>query len=366
METRIQARVGAVLVGLLLQYGGSAAAQVVIPDRPSCAACSIEVENVVRLDPAALLPTSPASVVRDSGGRYWVTFPNDQAMVFASDGGLLLTLREGGGPGEFRYPAMVVPVGDSVVVFDRGAGPSVMGPDHRVARRLQPSRILGRAYPIVWPDSVLINTGALARSGNRSPFHVASLAGPSIEVVRSFGEEPPPPAGAPRSAVRAIAPSRDGGLWAAPYQQYEIELWSLAGELQQTLVRRPSWFPEEPRRMNFSEPPPPRIRTLEQDAAGRLWVYVNVAASTWQEGYPRGGGAEVSAGEFSYEKLYDTTVEVLDPIGGRVLARRTLDRFIVSALPDGHAAIYDTTEAGEPFVEIVRLSIGGLPPEQHR
>jgi hypothetical protein len=62
------------------------------------------------------------------------------------------------------------------------------------------------------------------------------------------------------------------------------------------------------------------------------------------------GISEVGPEAFSYEKLYRTTIEALDPNAGRVIARTTINQFVVSPLPDGRAAIYKTTAAGEPFM----------------
>jgi hypothetical protein len=59
------------------------------------------------------------------------------------------------------------------------------------------------------------------------------------------------------------------------------------------------------------------------------------------------------------EKLHRTTVEVLDPVALRVVARRELDEWICAVLPDLRAVIYSVDADGFPRLKIVRLSLQG-------
>jgi hypothetical protein len=335
-----------------------------IPDEPACSACRIEVEDVLRLDDAGLIPVAPQEVVVDGRGRYWLVFVNDLSMVYEADGRFIRSLPKGGGPQEFEYPASVTAVGDSLLVYDRQRGWAVVGPDLAVARRLAGSRMFGRPIPFAWPDSVLLSVPASASgTERRSVYNVTSFAGEEVRPLSVFAGAAPPAPTHPMQATyisRSLMPGR-AGVWITDYSRYRIDDTAYDGEVRQVYLREAPWFEEPNQRLApMSEPPQPRIRAVWEDAEGLLWVYVSVAAPTWREGYPvlEGSGPQgVSEADYSYEKLYQTTVEVIDPAAGRVLARRTIPNYIVSPVGDDRAAIYDTTDAGEPFVRIVRLRL---------
>jgi hypothetical protein len=335
----------------------------IVPDAATCPACRITVEQVVRLGPSGDLPTAPTNVVKDAKGRYWLTFSNELAMVFDADGRFVQRLREGGGPGEFRYPWHVITAGDSILVVDRRNGLSVLTPNLEPGRSLQRSHVEGFGIVAAWPDSVIINVANPITPDNVAPFHVVSFSGPAPGVVRSFGAERPPPA-SPRSFVnlrRIFVRAHAGGIWATEYQDYTIKLWSQAGDLRQVLVRRPDWFPVGRQPINLKAPPAAHIQALAEDPGGRLWVFASVAAPTWSEGYPQiptgATSFEARPEAFANEKLFDTAIEIIDTRAARIVARATLDRFVVAHIRDDLVAIYDTTEDGEPFVDIVRLII---------
>jgi len=354
------------LLAVALALPAAAVAQplTVVPDEPACSSCRIEVEDVVRLDAAGLIPVAPIDVVVDGRGRYWLVFVNDLAMVYEADGRFIKSLPKGGGPQEFEYPASITAVGDSLLVYDRQRGWAVVAPDLTVARRLAGSRIFSRPIPFAWPDSVLLSVPA-SSSGTerRSVFNVTSFAGEEVRPLRVFvGADPPAPIHPMQGTYisRSLEPGR-AGVWIRDQNRYRIDNTAYGGEVRHVYLREAPWFEEPNQRLApMSEPPQPRIRAVREDARGLLWVYISVAAPTWREGYPvlEGTGPQhVSEADYSYEKLYQTTVEVIDPAAGRVLARRTIPNYIVSPVGDGRAAIYDTTDAGEPFVRIVRLRL---------
>lgn len=81
--------------------------------------------------------TNLVGTARDSQGRFWMVM-GSSTLVHVLDGqGRLVGLvgRRGQGPGEFQSPAAVVPVGDSMVVFDVANARATM-----VGLDLQPSR----------------------------------------------------------------------------------------------------------------------------------------------------------------------------------------------------------------------------------
>lgn len=368
MAILILRQLGAIIGCLGILCPRVAAAQTkTVPDATACPTCKISVEEIVRLDARGELPTAPLSVVRDGHGRFWLTFANELAMVYDPTGRFVMSLRRGEGPGEFQYPWSVVPLGDSLLVQDRGRGVTVLGPDLKAVRSLRGALAQGQIIPIGWPDSVLLNGRRHDLADGVNPFHVASYAGQQVRILRSFGADKGviTDPRSPPSLTRRIAAAGPNAFWASKASKYALQEWSTAGILMQTLVRTPAWFPDAISMMNFDAPPPPEIQALQQDAKGLVWVFVSVAAPSWRDGYPssrppapvRRGMPEAGPGAFQYEKLYRTTVEVLDPVAGRVVARRTLDNWIVGTMGDGLAAIYDTTKDGEPFVHIVRLML---------
>jgi hypothetical protein len=257
----------------------------------------------------------------------------------------------------------VIPAGDSILVVDRSNGPSILTPSLELGRTVQRSRLEGFGLVAAWPDNVIMNVVNPITPENMAPFHVVSFSGPAPRVVRSFGAEqaPPPSPRTPANLWRTFALAHSGGVWATEYQDYTIKLWSQAGDLRQVLLRRPDWFPLGRQAINLKAPPAAHIQALAEDATGRLWVFASVAAPTWSEGYPQiptgARSFEVGPEAFANEKLFDTTVEIIDPRVARVVVRATLDRFVVAHVRDDIVAIYDATEGDEPFVDIVRLVI---------
>jgi hypothetical protein len=312
--------------------GGAAATdaqpRVRIADEPVCPRCRIALTRVVRLggpgDPAGV--ETSASVVRDSRGRYYAG-PNDvdgRVNVYDAAGRFVRTLgRPGRGPGElFRVSELAMAPGDSLHVFDFGnLRQTVFTPDGRVARTVHVPGTVYTAIPR--PNGEVI-----------AQFHVpsASLAGYTVHrldrngrFLRSFAELR---RGYRRSdwtaSFRPMAPAADGGVWVAYPNRYEIELWSADGRLRRTLVRDASWFRpwsaesnRDPRRQR----PPPGIVGIRQDAAGRLWVSMRIADPRWTREPPRREGEEGRILPAEAGRLFDTLFEVIDPAGGRLIAR---------------------------------------------
>ena len=59
----------------------------------------------------------------------------------------------------------------------------------------------------------------------------------------------------------------------------------------------------------------------------------------------------------AYERLYRTMVEVIDPTEGRVIARRTIDQWVIAALPGRRIAAYTADRDGIPQVEISQFEL---------
>lgn len=128
------------------------------------------------------------------------------------------------------------------------------------------------------------------------------------------------------------------------------------------MERRPRWFAEESRYWfgNPSTPPPPAISAIDEDEIDRVWVFVRIAAPTWRDVWPNAARQEYSVNRMALEKLFHTTIEVIDPGAQRVIARATVPYWIVSALPGMRAAAYSVDREGVPHIEVFALEIRGL------
>jgi hypothetical protein len=209
---------------------------------------------------------------------------------------------------------------------------------------------------------VLLNGIVRTSGGYGHPFHVADLSNREAEVVRSFGH-----LGDPNERVtdrteykllHRIAPIGAGRFWAARGDLYRLQLMGPDGAILKDLARKPPWFEgESPFGIGSPEiPPPPGVDALLTDADGRLWTFVHVPRADWASGWPKlppgPGPISISTDALDVEKLWRTTVEVIDPDAGRVLVRGNLDRLVVSVLSDGHIAVYEETGFGIPCLVV--------------
>jgi hypothetical protein len=149
------------------------------------------------------------------------------------------------------------------------------------------------------------------------------------------------------------------GVWSILPQTYGIDHYTRDGTLDARLERKPQWFASESMSIGTRDTPPgPRFGDLAEDAQGWLWTFVSVAAPTWWDAWPRDQG-ELRVVAFNREKMYRTTIEVIDPKAGRVIARRQLDDWIISTLPGDRAVIYMVNDDGFPRLRIVRYALEG-------
>lgn len=94
--------------------------------------------------------------------------------------------------------------------------------------------------------------------------------------------------------LRVLAPSGDSAVWVGRTDEYVVELVDAEeGEVLQRVERVAPWYtggsldPEAP----FQEEPKPRLRSLWDDGAGRLWVLLTVAAEDWTLWIPSSNGS---------------------------------------------------------------------------
>ncbi|MGQ0561586.1 MAG: hypothetical protein ACT443_06910 [Gemmatimonadota bacterium] len=340
--------------------------QTLIPDRLSCVSCRIKMNRIVRLhdNDQGLIPGAPPQVIGDSKGRFWLVGAA-VPVVFSRDGRLNAVIgRKGSGPNEFRLVSGIAELpGDSVVVVDNMNSRLTVLTPALVVHRTIPIDIgvINSIRVLKWPTAVLINSDVATADRVGWPLHLASIVD-KIALRRSFGLD----AGEKRTIgpfdfLHVLSTPRRLEVWSAEVLQYRVARWSADGRLQEQLIRKPKWFSKrsEYRLGNHRTPPPPRILAIEADEYGRLWIFIAVAAREWREAWANipTSAREAPVSKIDIEKLYCTVVEVLDPEAKAVIARTTLDGFVVGALPNRRAAIFRIADDKSPIIDVVQFDV---------
>ncbi|MDQ8165246.1 MAG: hypothetical protein P3A28_05750 [Gemmatimonadota bacterium] len=338
-----------------------------IPDAVSCARCTITSKALTTMRPPDdVVADRPQLVSTDHAGRYWMFFEQELPAVYDPTGTFLKSVgRKGSGPGEYQFPWPMARAGDSVVIFDAPNARATV-----VDSTLTPRRFIAipwqvtHAVVVAWPTSVVASALTDQRAAAPEPLQLLSLAGAEARVTRAFGSRVAPPGGFPMfSAQHKAALSVGGRVWTAWTQGYDFAEWTSDGTLVRAFQRRPSWFlSEKPSGLGSpTRPPDSFLMGIERDANGLLWVFLRTPKETWKEGWPamRPGQMEVSSRAIDYGKLYATTIEIIDPDAGRVVARQVIDRLIISAMPGRRVAFFsrDADELGR--IDVMEFTLSG-------
>lgn len=337
-----------------------------VPEGVSCQACAITVRSLVRLGAAdgdGSLSGIPTAVRADGRGRYWVLEWRRPPMLFDATGKFTRNVgRIGQGPGEFLAPfdAIQLP-GDSLLIIDAAARRATVFSADLLARRFVSLRAQLFSTTVVrWPHEVAANARPGRTAGSVLQF--VSFAGSDAATAKTFGPEREPSRVGAMPSHR-LAVTGTARIWAADVHEYRLVEWTASGERGATLKRDPGWFSGRvPGGLGTpTSPPPPAIQAVHADDDGRLWVFVAVAAPRWHEAWPGNVRArrEVRAQDMAFEKLYSTTIELIDPVEARVLARRTIDQWVIAALPGRRIATYVVDRDGIPRVEISQIELTG-------
>ena len=333
-----------------------------VPDDPTCAECSIRVQEIVRIQGRDQLTSPPALVRMDSKGRYWILPGQEPALVYDSVGNFLRRLgRKGNGPGEYWAPIDAVGLpGDSTLLVDLTGYAAVLNPEWAETRRVRMPAALRPSVVVNWPHEIVMAGSVQTPEAIGLDLHVLSFDKATARIVQSFaldnGEFRPG-----MSASYVLTRSADGVIWAANRGRYRVGLWRPNGVALRVLQREPSWFREESPSWagNHTTPPPPYLSGLHVDNNQLVWALVAVPARTWREAWAgvQEGTREVSVRQLAWEKLYDVIVEVIDPIAGRVVAREKLSAYALGFLPNGRLATYRLDASGQVIIAISELSL---------
>lgn len=346
---------------------------VLVPDDVSCDACSIELEHVQRigsLDGSGFLESPPNVVVRKADGRFVVQVPGVlRVMVFEPDGGYERDLaRKGQGPRDLEAPGVLLSLpGDSLAVFDSGnARITIYDPQLRWVRTGR-NPVPHALDAVVLDDGQLVVNGPVPTpEGIGLPLHVLAFSeGHDGRIERSTGSL----TGALRSQVDAARRlATDGStVWAAHYNQYLIERWTATGERVQTIRRSPEWFSgRHPlTRGSPGQPPNPRVSAITVDSEGLIWVFSWRPSNYWERAWrnisvPSSG--EISGGSRrpTTQELYNTQIDVIDPVAGTLVASRTWAGLVKEVVGPGLLHVEHRGNYDEPYVDIWRVRLDGL------
>jgi hypothetical protein len=318
-----------------------------------------------------------------------VAFNGSPLLVFRPDGAFLSQVgRVGDGPGEFRSPARLISVGDSVVLFTGDGTALVFGPDFRYVRSVTNAnaRTVTAMAASDWPKSVVLSASLRQPATAGFPLHLADFSGTSVVIRRSFGSSgvlmPEDPAimrqgGASQEMKlqRGLAASGGSVFALTRYTEYTLTQWDTAGRLLRELQREADFFPRNEIWTSGSptRQPSPRMVATWFDDSRLLWTYGHVARDNWQQIHrdyraanpppppPVGGGVAtmgVSSGQVIRESaVFQTLIEVVDVQARALLATRTVPAYVVSVLPDGRFVSYREGTDGTPYIDVYALTL---------
>ncbi len=343
-----------ILLALLGIAPSTLAAQEVIPigEDPTCDTCQAELVPVVQLgsldDPAGFAPV--IQIARNSDGEYVVssgTF-DGELFVYGGNGELLHTVgRRGEGPGEFRRLQLLdFDAQDSLHAVE-ASGPrhSVFGPDFSFVRTVQ---MQTRTMAMRIEDSGTLFVAAPAMTDTGS--YALQRISPDGTSLTAFDPMDPEARG-PAAMGRNITIDPAGRRWSIGMADYRLKQWGEDGHLIRVLEAHRDWISESiPMRLERDQPPPGQVAGLEADETGLLWVFAAVPDANWAPPSPQ---RRPSPGT-----MFDTIVEVIDPVTGSLIARSTFD-YLVVPFDAGRAYSMVEESFGDLRVQIWSLKVTG-------
>ena len=336
---------------------------------PTCGIRDVEVATFLPQDDRFSFTTfPPVSLARDRSGHFIAGPVTGEAVlaVFTPEGGVAgLFGAKGQGPGEFTGPPaplfLAVGDGDTIHAVDP-VDHYVLGPQASG----HPSRTRMSVHAT---DAIVTGGRLLVRS-----YVLTSGGGTSIQILRDNGtversvDEPQPRTPFPPSFLLAPAWGNPG-VWVAHPTRYEVNHFALDGVQTVRLERRTEWFrpydpPDATPGAPFLAPADPRVVGLVQDRQGLVWVAIARAPSQFRPPEQPAARGEVQLDPFSdMNQLYRTTIEVLDPVAGKVVTRRDFEayvRFVRDAVGETLAYWMEPLPDGDLGIKVVRLGVDGL------
>lgn len=335
-----------------------------VPIRMGCAACRVQVEQVVRIGAdgpeEGQFVRKASHAVRLKDGRFIVA--QDLPLIYDSLGRYVSQMgRIGSGPGEFRSVDAIHLASDGsvhVVDLQNGIRRSIWSVAGSFERAVN--------MPVLTVLSELLDNGLVVQSGlGRAPgqvghrLHVSDAQG---QWLRSFGDDDHVALRAYTQVSRRIARSAGSSFWSAPVSAYQLEKWDAeTGRLQTVLTRSEPRFPPHSERSSGTSGtvPTPTIVDLHEDRSGLLWVLVRVAAPEWRRAL--GPPDRANPGRVSYKVREDlafhTQIEAIDVAKREVVASVRLPAYATFFIEDRLIGLHRESEEGHVYLDVMRLSL---------
>ncbi len=353
------------LLGLLAFHaattGLSAQDTVTVSGEVTCGDCVITLDTVATIGgldgPGLHMITHYADVAVDRRGRIHVAdFMQPEIAVFDSTGAFLRTLGgRGEGPGEYDVVFHINVGPEYIHVFDRNRGRTLLDHDFEVIDThrfpgLVSETIVTDADEVVWLGDVPSRTSV----GHR--IHILGLSG----AIASFVDD--------RSVYRGTAgpaPVVAGDaetLWTVERGNNRLTRWDLRPEPRAERVFERTVAEFVNANPDGGWPLTAHAGVMLDDTG--LWIAWNARDPEWTD--PERSDPDSRAPrpvpQVPPRKARDGWVELVDPSTGRTLARRRFDGFISGvAHGSGYLAGYHETDAGVPYIHLLRPIVSGLP-----
>jgi len=324
-----------------------------IGDSVTCSTCVIETGPSVTLAPpwdrVGFRSVPMPSLARDRDGNYIVApvVGDELIAVFGADGRYRSSSgRFGEGPGEFPEHTswLRIEVGEGDTLYVMGY-PNVL---HRLGPQAEHSLDQVR-LPVFARDAVVLRGGAIAVQANvRTEAGITTIQilrpdwtiEASIAAAEADEEEweqwkarPENRYGVRWDLRRVLGRSNNHhDIWSAHPNRYRISRYGLDGAEKTRIERISKWFrpysfrsPGAP----FRAPTKPIVSGIHQDADGLLWVTVLRAPASFSPIPDQPPGEERPIDQYrDLSEFLHTTVEVLDPVAGELVARLELDEYV--------------------------------------
>lgn len=341
-----------------------AAAQEVVEivDDLACPSCLVETGPSVTLtgpdESIWFSSLSGPRVARDSQGNYIMAPVQGDGLiaVFGPDGRYLSSYgRIGGGTGEFATDIpLLIEVGDGDVLY-------VIDPLnlHTLAPRAESSLDQERMPVAALGEVVVLESGIAVEATVRTEDGMTTiqLLRDDGTIVQSIGPtESGGEPGAESGVRRALGRSNDGkDVWSAPVGRLRITRYGPDGEARARIERTSGLFQSSSGRRPgapFLAPVRPAVSGIVHDGDGLLWVAIARAPRTFSPlpGFadtPDPGVEVLIPSGVDLNRFLHTTVEVLDPAAGVVIARRDFDEYVRFVRTRGDDVLVYSLRAGE-------------------
>jgi len=332
--------------------------QIEVTGEAVCPDCEISlVPSTVIYDESgqAGLGGYPLSITRASDGSVVLVSREFAALKFDSSGAFAGAIgRPGQGPGEYLGIRTVTSEGDHIFTYDVSLA-------RRTKWTLEGTYVSSHRIPgVPFDDPVHLDGGDFILS---TPLQRAETIGlplhrftPDGEWITSFGPEAAVQGDDDlRRLTRLLAPAPDGTFWASHRYDYVLEQYSPLGEPLRAVRRRPGWFPRqsEIRPVSWDAGPEPMIRSIRVDERGLVWVVATIAGEDWRSGIPAGvPESQQPEAPLDYDELFDSIIEVIDPIEGTLVMSKSVGSYVIGFLDDQHIAVYKEDAVGIPIIEV--------------